>query len=727
MASTLSAQGRSELHTGQTILRLEAGSDSPRVLSLQAPGASRWNNDVDEKPILFAIVDGRSVPLHWKLRGGAGEVDSRHVSFVYETVSPHLRLTWEWQARDATGPIEHTIRLENLGSDEIWIPLQASFRFRFAVPGQTALAHMYVDKGAGKPTSIGTHRVPIRTSYHWEGRSSTYASDDGPREIIPWSMVERTGDLGREREFGDGWYVGVEFSGRVSLTLDRGETTVRGVVGLNPEPVPFRTRLPPNGIFETPPIFLGAFRGDADTAGNTLRPWIRKVLTNPATWADPKYPMLVNNSWGSGMQVDEALAMRMIHDSAELGLDMFHLDAGWFRGVGDWVPDPKKFPHGLAALSDAAHQQGLRFGLWVNWAEAGIGKHPSALSVEAAPGKDWLVADVPGGWAPETFVGRTIDLGVPEAKVYAAGELRRIVSSYKLDVLEHDGYVVAHACVRADHPHAPPPASYVSVVVGSGAALPLSSNSTDVSYGATRAYYSLYTELRAQHPALLFEICNDGGRMVDFGSASHGDYFSITDSYDPLANRQAFYDASHLLPPAMLEDYVERWPTPTIENFRFMLRSGMMGWLTIMQDTNAWTAEEHTAAKEEFALYKSKLRPYIRDANLYHISERPDGVRWDATEYVDTQRNTGVVYAFRGSTLNENTHRFALRGVLPRRRYRLHFHDRSSLDETVSGAELLTRGLEVHLTAPNSSELIFFEATEDSSNLSEPSRSPIPR
>ncbi len=48
--------------------------------------------------------------------------------------------------------------------------------------------------------------------------------------------------------------------------------------------------------------------------------------------------------------------------------------------------------------------------------------------------------------------------------------------------------------------------------------------------------------------------------MVDFGSAAHGDYFSITDSYDPLSNRRAFYDSSYMLPAAMLESYVEKWP-----------------------------------------------------------------------------------------------------------------------------------------------------------------------
>ncbi len=47
-----------------------------------------------------------------------------------------------------------------------------------------------------------------------------------------------------------------------------------------------------------------------------------------------------------------------------------------------------------------------------------------------------------------------------------------------------------------------------------------------MSYHATRAYYAIYEQLRARHPELLLEVCNDGGRMVDFGSAAHGDYFS---------------------------------------------------------------------------------------------------------------------------------------------------------------------------------------------------------
>jgi alpha-galactosidase len=275
-------------------------------------------------------------------------------------------------------------------------------------------------------------------------------------------------------------------------------------------------------------------------------------------------------------------------------------------------------------------------------------------------------------------------------------------------MLEHDGYVVAKRCVRADHPHAAPDRLVPTSVKGRGLELPDLSNSTDVSYHAVRAYYDIQSHLRNEHPELLLEICNDGGRMVDFGSAAHGDYFSITDAYDPVSNRQAFYDASHVLPPAMLETYVEKWPTPRIENFRYMLRSGMMGWLTIMQPTTSWTAEQHAVAKEEIAMYKMKLRPLIRDAHLYHVSSRADGVHWDGLEYFAPRLSRGVLYAFRGSGIDEMKHRFVLRGLLPSKRYKVRFHDHSSPDQVMSGAELLQSGLLVNLPGTDSSELIFF-------------------
>ena len=355
---------------------------------LQGADGQKWINGEQESLLPFVWQNGKRVPLRWTLDESASHSDAHMVRFIYNAQPVPLRLTWTWQARANIGPIEHRIRIKNLSQGEIWIPLQDSFRFCWHIAATENLREMYIDKGAGEPTKIGTHDVDVPVGYQWKGVSSTYATDAPPREIIPWMMVEHP-------HTESGWYAGIEFSGRTRLTLQRNREYLSGEIGLNPDPGPFRTRLEPQETFETPTIFLGAFTDGADGLGNVLRPWVRTTLMNPVTWKNPNFPLLVNNSWGSGMDVNEAIAKRMIRDSADLGLEMFHLDAGWFRGVGDWVPDPRKFPNGLATISDYAHAHGLKFGLWVNWAEAGIDTNPGALNVFNPSTRDWLVADVP--------------------------------------------------------------------------------------------------------------------------------------------------------------------------------------------------------------------------------------------------------------------------------------------------------------------------------------------
>jgi len=103
------------------------------------------------------------------------------------------------------------------------------------------------------------------------------------------------------------------------------------------------------------------------------------------------------------------------------------------------------------------------------------------------------------------------------------------------------------------------------------------------------------------------------------------------------------------------------------------------------------------------------LRPFIRDADLYHISARPDGVHWDGIQYYDPRHGRALVYAFRGSTPEDKTHKFPLHGLDPHRQYRLHFQDGSSSDRIESGRDLRSKGLTVALTVLNSSELIFID------------------
>lgn len=701
LVTTANAQLEATLQTADTVATLRATPSGPALVSLGSPGLHAWENLEPEPLVDFAQVRGVRVPLHWKFNAGASRVRTTSVMFAYDSSVPRLRLAWTWSKRAAFGPIEHSISIENQDDSEIELPLQQSLCWAWQLSAHTAYEMLSVEKGGGAPGPVGTSIRTVPDGARWGGFSSTYAREIAgrPREIIPFLLVQEA------RGSRSGFYLGVEFSGRTRIILERRGNQLSGKAGLNPEPALSLTRLAPQETFRAPIVFVGASRGGVETAGNRLRRWIRGTLADSPAKRDPGYPYLVLNSWGSGMAIDEALARRMLQDAADLGLEMFHVDAGWFRTVGDWTPDPRKFPYGLAAIADEAHRAGMKFGLWVDWTQAGLGRNAGALNVNDPGVRDWLIADPPEGWKPEPFKGMTIDLGVPASADWARQETQRIVSGYHLDMLEHDGYLVAQGCMRSSHPHLPPDAADQRIEMEGPSPFVISTNSADVSRRATDAYYGVQDALRKLYPGLLLEICNDGGRMVDFGSAAHGDYFSITDAYDPLSNRRAFFDASHLLPPAMLETYVEKWPVPRMENFLYMLRSGMMGWFSLMQDPHDWTPEQRAAAKREFAFYRESLRPLIRSADLYHLTSRPDGAGWDAVEYFDPAEGMGAVYVFRGSG-PESATRIPLRGLRAGRRYSLQFRDHPESNTSKSAEELLSDGPEIKLHVANSSEII---------------------
>jgi alpha-galactosidase len=134
-----------------------------------------------------------------------------------------------------------------------------------------------------------------------------------------------------------------------------------------------------------------------------------------------------------------------------------------------------------------------------------------------------------------------------------------------------------------------------------------------------------------------------------------------------------------------------------------------MGWCTIMLDMSKWTPEQRAAGRKQFEIYKKTLRPLINNADLYHVSERPDGQRWDGMLYVDAKAGNGVLFAFRGKTA-EDRHVFKLKGLDPAARYQLAFEDGSSQPSVQTGAELMQNGATVTLAETESSELVWLKA-----------------
>ncbi|MGH8327482.1 MAG: alpha-galactosidase, partial [Steroidobacteraceae bacterium] len=260
------SQLRGTLTTSDAAVDLEATSTAPRLLRLRPAAGPQWVNTVPEDLPGSIERDGRQVPLEWRLMRKLSSVAPGKIAFVYESRQPHLRLTWEWQARARFGPLEHRIIIDNLSGGEYWLAPLDSLHLQWRVLPRVPLTHFYIDKGGGKPTAAGTHEVSLSEGYDWTGWSTTFSHPvpGRPREIIPYEAVFQPGEGGR------GWYAGIEFSGRTRVTLRRADDELSATLGLDPQPGPVLTRLPPGGRFETPAVFLGAFSGATDGAANQL-------------------------------------------------------------------------------------------------------------------------------------------------------------------------------------------------------------------------------------------------------------------------------------------------------------------------------------------------------------------------------------------------------------------------------------------------------------------------
>ena len=81
--------------------------------------------------------------------------------------------------------------------------------------------------------------------------------------------------------------------------------------------------------------------------------------------------------------------------NAIFGVELFVLDDGWFgdkyprdkadSGLGDWVVNKKKLPHGIGYLADYAVNKGVRFGIWIEPEMV----NPRSVLAEKYP--EWIV------------------------------------------------------------------------------------------------------------------------------------------------------------------------------------------------------------------------------------------------------------------------------------------------------------------------------------------------
>ena len=237
------------------------------------------------------------------------------------------------------------------------------------------------------------------------------------------------------------------------------------------------------------------------------------------------------NCWEAIYFNHEYEALKQIVDRAcESGAEMFVLDDGWFvgrnddhAGLGDWTPDPVKYPLGLTPLIAYVQSAGMKFGLWVEPEMVNKNSH----LYHQHP--DWIL-DVSDYQQVEGRNQYVLNLSLSEVEDYLFLCLDKLLQEYAIDYFKWD--------------------MNRSVNLAAG------SDGSAVGQQQTQALYRLLARVRRKHPHVVIESCSSGGGRIDFGILRHTDRVWLSDSNDAHVRWEMQRNASLFFPPEITGSHV---------------------------------------------------------------------------------------------------------------------------------------------------------------------------
>lgn len=308
--------------------------------------------------------------------------------------------------------------------------------------------------------------------------------------------------------------------------------------------------------------------------------------------------------------------------------EMIWVDAGWYgKGnsgaewatsdwpsqCGDWTMNPRLHPKGMADVSDAVHAVGMGFMLW--FTPECVGKKAEAKKAHS----DWIVDPVGAKYALWNY-------GVPEAWQSTYEMLSSYVGTLHLD------------CYRQDFNQ------------GLDAHFALADGAEKDRVGCAEmkhidGLYRLWDALRKRFPGLLIDNCASGGRRIDIETLRRSIPFFRSDyqcnwNYTPEVVQAHNANISWWLP------YTG---CTTKHTDLYSLRSSYSsswGFAAFETGGRDLTDAEYVVLKQACDEYL-RIRKYFSLDFYNHGSSSLDLTSWAIWQYHDSERQEGVVLAFR--------------------------------------------------------------------------------
>ncbi|GAP05508.1 MAG TPA: alpha-galactosidase [Anaerolinea thermolimosa] len=518
-----------------------------------------------------------------------------------------LRVNLHYRAHVAEDLIERWVTVENLGSQPVTLERIFSAQWHLPRFGQYRLTHLsgkwldenHLQREFLKPGLKVLESRRITTSHH----------------ASPWFAIDRgTAD----EDQGEVWFGALAWSGNWKITAEVTDfDSTRINIGLNDWD--FAWCLQPGEVFTTPSAFAGYTKGGFGAASRLLHDFIRHSILPHG----PITHKVLYNSWeATTFDVDVQSQTRLAELAADMGIELFVVDDGWFQGrhsdnagLGDWWPDPAKFPDGLQPLIRKVNDLGMDFGLWIEPEMV----NPDSHLYRAHP--DWVI-HFPSRPRTEARNQLILNLARPDVQEYLIETLDRLLRENNIAFIKWD---MNRNVSEPGWPDAPgdPRELWVRYVQG---------------------VYRVWGELRRRHPNVIWQSCSGGGGRADLGILHLADQVWVSDNTEATARLNIQEGFSCIFPASVMEAWVTDAASERIPlDFRFHV--AMCGALGVGGNLLHWSEEERQQAAHWIALYK-EIRPIVQLGDQFRLLS-PQQSPFSAVQYMSKDRSEGVLFVFR--------------------------------------------------------------------------------
>lgn len=436
----------------------------------------------------------------------------------------------------------------------------------------------------------------------------------------PWFAIG-TADRVSETE-GSVWFGEVEWSGnwRLDVQMNHGGS-VQVVGGINFWDTHWT--LAPGETFTTPRITYGFVTEGMGGASRRLHNYARNVLMRPLV-KERLLPVLYNSWYATTFRVSEDQQLALAAVAKQLGVELFVIDDGWFKGrkddhagLGDWSVDQEKFPNGLQPMIQKINDMGLQFGIWVEPEMV----NPDSDLYRAHP--DW-VFHYPHRKRHESRNQLMLNLAREDVYLYLLDSMTALLRDHSISFIKWD---------------------YNRSLSDAGWPCEDPATQREVRIRYIYNFHRLVTELEKRFPEVLFECCSGGGGRLNPDNLKIMDQFWASDNTDPLDRLKIQYGFLHAFPAKSMVSWIthEDW-NKTNPSLRFRFHVSMCGILGIGNDITQWNEAQRREAAEYVKLYQ-EIRPLIQHGTAHRLISPFENPR-AALQYINSDRTEAVVFQF---------------------------------------------------------------------------------